>query len=250
MTGATLDYRDGVAALKGIIVSDDKRAGRRPGIVLFPDARGIGDHAIACAQRLAALGFVVLIADLYGDGTTARDIPQARELMGQLRADIPRWRARAEAARLALTQQGNVDAARIAAIGYCFGGTTALELARSGAVLSAVVSFHGGLASARPGDAGNIEAKVLVCHGAADTLVPMSQLAAFEEEMSRTSVDWQTHVYAGAKHGFTNPDADNAAVPELGYYAAADRRSWAAMLGLFEEVFGEGAWKTRTPIST
>jgi dienelactone hydrolase len=233
----TLDYRDGAATLKGVIIDDDRRAGRRPGIVLFPDARGIGDHAIACAERLAALGLVVLVADLYGDGATARDIPHARELMGQLRSDLLRWRARAEAARLALVQQSNVDAAKIAAIGYCFGGTTALELARSGASLSAVVTFHGGLAGERPEDARKIKAKVLVCHGAADTLVPMSQLAAFEEEMSRTSVDWRVHVYAGAKHGFTNPDADNAGVPELGYDAAADRQSWAAMLRLFEEVF-------------
>jgi dienelactone hydrolase len=235
---ATLDYRDGAAALKGIIISDDNRAGRRPGIVLFPDARGIGDHAIACAKRLAALGFVVLVADLYGDGATARDIPHARELMGRLRSDLTRWRARAEAARLALAQRSNVDAARIAAIGYCFGGTTALELARSGAALSAVVSFHGGLASAGPDDAHDIKAKVLVCHGAADTLVPMSQLAAFADEMRRTSVDWQVQVYGGAGHGFTNPEADGAGVPELAYHAAADRRSWAAMLELFDEVFG------------
>ena len=237
MSTATLNYRDGAAALKGILICDEKHTGQRPGIILFPDARGISDHAIACAKRLAALGFVVLVADLYGDGMTARDISHARELMGQLRSDLSRWRARAEAARLALVQQGNVDAARIAAIGYCFGGTTALELARTGAALGAVVSFHGGLASTRPEDARNIKAKVLVCHGVADTLVPMTQLTAFEEQMSRTGVDWQTHVYAGAKHGFTNPDADNASVPELGYDAAADRRSWAAMLGLFEEVF-------------
>lgn len=238
MRTASLDYRDGAVALKGIIICDDKRAGRRPGIVLFPDARGIGGHAIACAERLASLGFVVLVADLYGDGTTARDIPHARELMGQLRSDVTRWRARAEAARLALVRESGVDTARIAAIGYCFGGTTALELARSGTALGAVVSFHGGLASAQPEDAHNITAKVLVCHGAADTLVPMTQLAAFEEQMGRTHVDWQAHVYGGAGHGFSNPEADGAGVPELAYHPSADKRSWSAMLRLFEEVFG------------
>jgi dienelactone hydrolase len=134
-----------------------------------------------------------------------------------------------------LAQQNTVDTARIAAIGYCFGGTTALELGRSGAALNAIVSFHGGLASARPDDARNIKAKVLVCHGAADTLVPMAQLAAFEEEMGRTNVDWQVQVYGGAGHGFTNPEADGASVPELAYHAAADKRSWSAMLQLFEE---------------
>jgi dienelactone hydrolase len=238
MKGTTLDYRDGAVDLRGILVSDETRAGRRPGVVLFPDARGIGDHAVECAGRLAALGFVVLVADLYGGGVTARDIPHARELMGGLRSDVVRWRARAEAARHALAQQNNVDTARVAAIGYCFGGTTALELGRSGAALAAIVSFHGGLASARPEDARNIKAKVLVCHGAADTLVPMTQLAAFEAEMGRTDVDWQVHVYGGAGHGFTNPEADGAGVPELAYHPAADRRSWSAMLRLFEEVSG------------
>jgi dienelactone hydrolase len=238
MKRTTLDYRDGAVDLRGVLLSDELRTGRRPGVVLFPDARGIGAHAVECAARLAALGFVVLVADLYGGATTARDIPQARELMGGLRSDLGRWRARAEAARHALAQQNDVDAERMAAIGYCFGGTTALELGRSGAALNAIVSFHGGLASARPDDARNIRAKVLVCHGAADTLVPMTQLAAFEEEMGRTDVDWQVQVYGGAGHGFTNPEADGAGVPELAYHAAADKRSWRAMLRLFDEVFG------------
>ena len=238
MKRTTLDYRDGAVDLCGVLLRDEARTGRRPGIVLFPDARGIGDHAVECAGRLAALGFVVLVADLYGGATTARDIPQARELMGGLRSDVVRWRARAEAARHALAQQDDVDTARMAAIGYCFGGTTALELGRSGAALNAIVSFHGGLASARPDDARNIRAKVLVCHGAADMLVPMTQLAAFEEEMGRTNVDWQVQVYGGAGHGFTNPEADGAGVPELAYHAAADKRSWRAMLRLFDEVFG------------
>jgi dienelactone hydrolase len=239
MKRTTLNYRDGDVELKGILLSDDEaRGGQRPGVVLFPDARGIGDHALECAGRLAVLGFVVLVADLYGGGTTARDIPHARELMGQLRSDVVRWRARGEMARQALAQQGNVDTAKIAAIGYCFGGTTALELGRSGAALAAIVSFHGGLANARPEDTRNIKAKVLVCHGAADTLVSMTQLATFEEEMSRTNVDWQVHVYGGAGHGFTNPEADGAGVPELAYHPAADRRSWSAMLGLLDEAFG------------
>ena len=238
MKRTNLDYRDGAVDLRGVLLSDELRTGRRPGVVLFPDARGIGDHAVECAGRLAALGYVVLVADLYGGATTARDIPQARELMGGLRSDVRRWRARAEAARHALAQQNDVDTARMAAIGYCFGGTTALELGRSGAELRAIVSFHGGLASARPADARNIRAKVLVCHGAADTLVPMKQLAAFEEEMGRTDVDWQVHVYGGAGHGFTNPEADGAGVPELAYHPGADKRSWRAMLRLFDEVFG------------
>jgi dienelactone hydrolase len=238
MTRTILTYRDSVATLQGVLVSGDAAVTPGPGVVLFPDARGIGTHALACAERLVKLGVVVLVADLYGGGRTAPDVPQAIELMNGLRADTARWRERAEAARLALMQQSAVDTGKLAAIGYCFGGTTALELARTGADLAAVVSFHGGLTSERPEDAANINAKMLVCHGAADALVSLAQLASFEEIMSRTSVDWQVHVYGGAAHGFTNPELRDMELPNHAYHEAADRRSWAAMLGLFEDVFG------------
>lgn len=238
MTQTPLPYRDSTADLQGILVTDDATSGRRPGIVLFPDARGIGTHAIACAERLAGLGLAVLVADLYGGGRTAPDVPEAIKLMNELRADEERWRGRAQAAHRALSGHEAVDAMRLAAIGYCFGGTTALELAQTGATLAAAVSFHGGLTSLKPDRAVHIKAKVLVCHGAADALVTMAQLASFEEHMSRTSVDWQVNVYGGAAHGFTNPELVDAALPNHAYHAAADRRSWAAMLGLFEEVFG------------
>ncbi|MET4069438.1 dienelactone hydrolase [Bradyrhizobium sp. S3.2.6] len=238
MNKSTLEYRDSVAELRGVLVADGSPAAKRPGIILFPDARGIGTHATAQAEQLARLGFVVLVADLYGGGKTAPDVPQAIVLMNALRADTTRWRERADAARLALMQQTTVDAGKLAAIGYCFGGTTALELARTGADLAAVVSFHGGLASERPEDAANIKGSVLVCHGAADALVSPTQLASFEDIMSRTSVDWQVHVHGGAAHGFTNPELIDMGLPNHAYHEAADRRSWAAMLGLFEDVFG------------
>jgi dienelactone hydrolase len=237
MKRTTLPYRDSTADLQGILVSGDTASGRRPGIVLFPDARGIGTHAIACAERLARLGFVVLVADLYGGGRTAPDVPAAIDLMNALRADNARWRERAQAAHLALSRHDAVDATRLAAIGYCFGGTTALELAQTGAPLGAVVSFHGGLASVTPDGAANIKGTVLVCHGAADALVTMAQLACFEQHMGTTGVDWQVHVYGGAAHGFTNPELLHANLPNHAYHEAADRRSWAAMLDLFEDVF-------------
>lgn len=237
MNRTVFEYRDGAAELRGLLVTADAAAGKRPGVVLFPDARGIGTHSVACAERLAALGLVVLVADLYGDGRTAPDVPQAIELMNALRADTARWRARAEAARTALARHDTVDAAKLAAIGYCFGGTTALELARTGAELSAVVSFHGGFPNERPEDAANIKARVLVCHGAADTLVSLTQLANFERDMRQASVDWQVHVYGGAAHGFTNPELIGAGLSDLAYHEAADRRSWAAMLGLLEDAF-------------
>jgi len=242
MNRMTLDYSDGAAALKGLLFSDASQAGQRAGLVLFPDARGIGDHAIACAERLAELGFVVLVADLYGEGRKAVDVAQAREWMTELRSDIVRWRARAEAAREALARQQKVRSSEMAAIGYCFGGTTALELARSGAPLRAVVTFHGELASPRPEDARQIKAKVLVCHGAADKLVPLTQLAGFADAMGQTQVDWQVQIYGGAEHGFTNPEADAPDIPDHAYSPAANARSWRAMLDLFEEVFGVIRW--------
>jgi len=236
MNKTILKYRDSVTALQGLLVSTDA-AGKRPGVLLFPDARGIGTHSIACAERLAALGLVVLIADLYGEGKTAADVPQAIELMNGLRADTARWRERAEAARNALAQHQWVNGAKLAAIGYCFGGTTALELARTGAALSAVVSFHGGFPNQQPEDAANIKARVLVCHGAADALASLTQLANFARDMRQASVDWQVHLYGGAAHGFTNPELKGAAVPNHAYHEDADRRSWAAMLGLLEDAF-------------
>jgi dienelactone hydrolase len=234
MQTRALDYQDGTANLSGLLVHDDKPVSKRPGIVLFPDARGIGEHAIDCARRLAMLGFVTLVADLYGNGAQARDMAHAMELMGSLRSDVTRWRARAEAALGALSGEQTVDPAKLAAVGYCFGGTTALVLARGGAALVGIVSFHGGLSSPKPDDAGNIRGKVLICHGAMDPLVPLAQVAAFEEQMSKTNVDWQVCVYGGAMHAFTNPAAN---VAGMAYHAAADRRSWNAMLALFDEVF-------------
>jgi dienelactone hydrolase len=232
-----LDYRDGTVRLEGFLADDEKRAGMGPGIVVFPDARGLGEHAMERARRLAALGYTVLAADLYGDGVQAGDLAHALELMRGLRSDMMRWRARAGAALDALSRQEKVDRAKLAAIGYCFGGSTALELARSGAKLAGVVSFHGGLDSLQPDDARHIKAKILVCHGAMDPLVPPEQVAAFEAEMRKTDVDWQVHTYGGTVHAFTNPDAGSADLPAFAYNAAADRRSWSAMLGLFEEIF-------------
>jgi len=234
MHSRELNYQDGTLALSGLLVRDDQVGGVRPGIVLFPDARGLGEHAIDVARRLAMQGFVVLVADLYGNGTRARDMAHAMELMTQLRSDVTRWRGRAQAALEALSCEESVDRTRLAAIGYCFGGSTALELARSGADVAGIVSFHGGLSSPQPDDARNIRGKVLVCHGALDPLVPPAQVAAFEAQMSKTDVDWQLCVYGGALHAFTNPAAN---VEGMAYHAAADRRSWQVMLALFDEIF-------------
>jgi len=233
-----VEYDDAGRRCRGVVMRERSALERRPGVVLFPDARGLGETAKASARRLAEHGFVVLVADLYGQATYAAELPRALELMNALRADPVRWRGRAEAARAALDRLPTVAPTRLAAIGYCFGGTTALELGRSGAALAAIVSFHGGLASPRPQDASNIRARVLACHGAADPLVPPAQVAEFVSHMSQAPVDWQLHAYAGVMHSFTSPEVDAAGIPGHRYDAGADGRSWRAMLALFGEVFG------------
>ncbi len=236
MTHRTLEYRDGNVTLKGHL-AEVGGSEPRPGVVLFPEAFGIGEHVIERARRLAAIGYVALAADPYGDGAQASDLPRAIELMSAVRGSVDGWRARARAALEALTAQPGVDRGKIAAIGYCFGGSTALELGRSGAPLSAVVTFHAGLEAPRPEDARNIRARVLVCHGASDPLIPAEQVDAFQAQMRATQVDWQLHSYGGAVHSFTNPDAGALGNPAFAYHEAADRRSWSAMLALFEEAF-------------
>jgi dienelactone hydrolase len=231
-----LDYADGSLSCRGVLFHEVERAAKHPGVVLFPDARGIGETAKACATRLAGHGFTVLTADLYGNGAFAAEVSEAHTLMEALRSDVDAWRRRAKAALDALVAVSSIDG-RLAAIGYCFGGTTALELARSGAPLDAIVSFHGGLAAARPGDAANIQGKVLVCHGAADPLVPPQQVADFVAQMAKARVDWHFHAYAGVVHAFTNPDAGSVGSPAFAYDANADRHSWQAMMALFDDVF-------------
>jgi dienelactone hydrolase len=238
MASKTLDYRDGSVTCKGYLAYDEKRTGTRPGVVLFPEAFGIGEHVMERARKLAALGYVALAADPYGDAATARDLPHALELMNGVRTDYNKWRARARAALDALSADSHVDRGKLAAIGYCFGGSTALELGRSGAPLGAIVSFHGGLECPKPEDSVNIKAKVLVCTGADDPMVPTTHVAAFEEQMRKTKVDWQVHAYGGTVHSFTNPDANKLGNPALAYSPSADKRSWDSMIELFGEVFG------------
>ncbi|HEX7854629.1 MAG TPA: dienelactone hydrolase family protein [Sphingobium sp.] len=218
---------------------DDSIAGKRPGVLVFPEAFGLGDHALDRARRLAELGYAALACDLHGEGAEHSDIATVMELLGPLQADSDRSRARARGGLDALTARPEVDTARIAAIGYCFGGTMALELARSGAEIAGVVGFHCGLGTSRPDDAGCIKGKILVCIGADDPSVGADQRAAFEAEMGEAKVDWQLHVYGGVVHSFTSPAADQRGAPAFARYdIAADRRSWAAMQTLFEELFG------------
>ena len=236
MTTETLDYRHGSTHCRGYLATP-AGAGPRPGIVIFHEAPGLNEHVKRRATMLAELGFIALGADMYGGSTVAKDGDEAMRLMGTLRENTDLLRGRARAALDALAAQSGVDQKCLAATGYCFGGFTALELARSGAPLAGVVSFHGLLATQKPATPGAVKGKILVCTGSEDPLVPADQVVAFEREMSEAKVDWQVITYSGAKHAFTNPMADALNRPGFGYQEAADRRSWAAMRAHFAEIF-------------
>ncbi len=238
MKTQTLRYTDGKTKFIGHLASDDTRAGRRPGIVVFPEAFGLGDHARERAERLAQLGYVALAADINGEGAMIEDMAQLGPLIQSFYTDRSEWRARARAALDALLAQPQVDRARVAAIGYCFGGTTALELARTGATLAVIGTFHAGLIAELPEDRGRIRAKVLVCHGAEDPLVKKEAIDTLMAELRRDKADWQVVYYGNAVHSFTNPEANARQVPGLAYDKKADERSWAAMRHLFDESFG------------
>ena len=235
-----IDYHAGAVSLRGYLAYDDTLAAQRPGVLVFHEGLGLGDFAMARARRLAELGYVALAADMFGDRRQARNLQEVANLVGTLRNEPETLRQRGRAALATLAALPQVDAGRIAAIGFCFGGSVALELAREGADLKAAVSFHGVLTTRTPALPGKVRASVLVMTGADDPLAPPEQVAAFENEMRATEVrDWQVISYGNTLHGFTNPAADGTMMRTAVYSAQADRRSWASMRGLFEEVFGE-----------
>jgi dienelactone hydrolase len=238
MNTETLTYEaDGLRMISHLYY-DEGGGGPRPGVLVFPDAFGLGDHAKSRAERLAGLGYVALACDLHGEGRVLSDLGETMSLIEPLRAAPFRTRSRASAALDALRGRAEVDSSRIAAIGFCFGGTMALELARGGAALAGVVGFHSGLATASPDDAKNIRGKVLVCIGADDPGIPHEQRLAFEQEMREGGVDWQMNLYGGVVHSFTNPAADSRGMPQMARYdAKADARSWAEMRAFFDEIF-------------
>lgn len=230
MNERSIAYLDGDRALTGFLVWDDARGDRRPGILVAHGGAGLDAHARERATRLAELGFVAFACDLYGDGV-AGDRARVIARIGELMADPSRLCQVAAAGLGVLKSNPNVDPERIAAVGYCFGGMTVLELARSGAELAAAVSVHGTLKTTRPAQLATVKAKLLVCHGALDPHVPMTQVTAFGEEMTAAGVDWQVILYGGAVHGFTHQgDA---------YHAVADARSSQAIASFLAEVFGQ-----------
>ena len=232
----TLTYQaDGLTMRSQLFL--EPAAGPRAAVLVFPEAFGLGEHAISRAERLAALGYVALACDLHGEGHVEDDLDTAIGLLKPLFADPLKTRARARGGLDALLARPEADAARVAAIGFCFGGTMALELARDGAALRAVAGFHSGLGTALPAAAGTkVHPRVLVCIGADDPMIPAEQRAAFESEMRGADVDWQMHLYGNTVHSFTNQGAARRNMPDaIRYSPEADARSWASMQALFAE---------------
>jgi dienelactone hydrolase len=231
-----VDYRCEEANLRGYLAYENA-AGPRPGVLVFHEGLGLNEFAMERARRLAELGYVALAADMFGERRQGKNLQEIATLVGGLRAEPEKLRARGRAGLATLATLPQVDAGRCAAIGFCFGGSVVLELARAGADLKAVVSFHGVLATKLPAQSGQVKASVLVCTGAEDPLAPPDQVAAFEDEMRAAAVaDWQVISYGNTLHGFTNPAADGSMMRTAMYNEQADRRSWASMQSLFDEV--------------
>ncbi len=232
----TIEYKQGEALLEGYLAYDDSISGARPGVLVVHQWLGLTDYEKHRAEMLAQLGYVAFCADIYGKDSRPKDVSEAGPQAGKYKSDRALLRARVNAGLEQLKKSELVDPKRIAAIGYCFGGTTVIELARSGADIAGVVSFHGGLDSPTPADGKNIKCKVLALAGADDPFQKPEDLAAFENEMRDAKVDWQITFYGGAVHAFTqpNPGFVNAGAK---YNEKADRRSWQAMKDFFAEIF-------------
>ena len=233
----TIEYQQGDTTLEGVLVWDDAVRGQRPGVLVVHQWMGLTDYEKHRAEMLAQLGYVAFCADIYGKGVRPKNTAEAGALAGKYKSDRQLLRARVNAALTVLQTREFVDPRHLAAIGYCFGGTTILELARSGAHIAGVVSFHCGLDAPDPTDGKNIRCKVLICHGADDPFSSPQDIAALETEMRQGGVDWQLIKYGGAVHSFTQPNAGDDKSKGAAYNEKADKRSWAAMKEFFAEIF-------------
>jgi dienelactone hydrolase len=234
-----VEYKQGDAVLDGYIAYDPGVKERRPGIVVVHDWMGVGDYVKMRAEQLVKLGYVAFVADIYGKGVRPKDAQEASQTAGKFRADRALLRARARAAVEELKKHSAVDVNRIGAMGYCFGGGTVLELARSGEPLAGVISFHGTLDTPNPDDAKNIKGRILVLHGADDPFVQAKDVQAFQDEMRKANVDWEFVAYGGAVHAFTQKGAGNDPSKGAAYNKKADERSFEEMKRFWKDVFGK-----------
>jgi dienelactone hydrolase len=238
--GKEVIYTSGDTTLKGYIAYDDAIRRKRPGILVVHEWWGNNGYARERATMLAKLGYTALALDMYGEGKEARHPDEAAKFSNELAKNLPLAKARFESAMKLLQQQDSVDAKNIAALGYCFGGSVVLQMARLGKDLKGVASFHGSLATEKPAEPGKVRARIISFTGTEDPMIPTKQVAAFRQEMERAGVDYKAVTFAGVKHSFTNPAADEYGrkfnLP-LAYDVAADRASWDETKSFLADIF-------------
>ncbi len=234
----TITYQDGDVECHGYLAWDDDLEGKRPGVLVVHEWWGLNDYARERTEQLAELGYIAFAADIYGKGKTTTHPEDAGKMAGEVRANVDQWRSRAQAALDVLKSQPDCDTSKLAAIGYCFGGATALQLAYSGADLDAVVTFHGALPTPTAEEAEDIQAELLINHGADDTFISEEAVSAFKNALDKAGVTYEYIAYPGAVHSFTVPGADSVGIPGIKYNKEADEKSWQAMQELFKEKLG------------
>jgi dienelactone hydrolase len=225
--------------LKGYLAYDAAAAGKRPGVLVIHEWWGLDDYARKRARMLAELGYVAFCADMYGEGRTTEHPQEAGKFAGEVRNNLKTWQGRAQAALKTLRSQDQCDAKKVAAIGYCFGGATALQLAYTGADLAAVVTFHAALPVPTAEQAQAIKPRLLICHGGADAFIPEQSIKDLRAALDQAGVAYQFESYPGVVHSFTVPDVEKKGVQGLKYDAAADARSWRQMKEMFDRVFSK-----------
>jgi dienelactone hydrolase len=232
-----VSYQHEGLELEGYLAYDDSIEGKRPAVLVVHEWWGLNDYVRKRVAQLAAMGYVAFGLDMYGKGKVTKHPQQAAEWMKQVNSNIDLWQQRALAGLEVLKKEPKTDTARIAAIGYCFGGATVQQLAYSGARIKGVVSFHGSLLPPTEDQAKGAKAKILICHGASDPFMEEGAVQNYTSAMERSALDWQMIIYGAAKHSFTNPEADQVGMNALQYSKSADQRSWEHMKGFFDEIF-------------
>jgi dienelactone hydrolase len=231
-----IEYKDGDTVLTGLLAWDDAATGDRPGVLVVHEWWGLNDYAKSRAEQLAAEGYVAFALDMYGDGKVTDHPQQAGAWMEEITGNIETWTRRAQLGLDVLESQDQVADGALAAIGYCFGGATVMQMAYAGADVKAVASFHGSLPPA-PESVTAIAPRVFVAHGRDDAFIPQERVLAFQDGLDRVKATWDMTIYSGTRHGFTNPGADAYGIENIQYNERADKDSWAAMLTMFEGVF-------------
>lgn len=232
-----VSYTHEDAKLTGHLYWDDSIQGKRPGVLVIHEWWGLNDYAKKRAKMLAELGYVAFAADMYGDNKVTTKPSQAKEWMQEITADVEGWRERAILGLEQLKKSGMVKESDLAAIGYCFGGATVLQMSYANAPVKGVVSFHGALPAAPEEVKNKIGPQILVLHGQADSFIAPEVVTNFRNKLDEAGAHWEMNTYGGARHGFTNPDAGKFGIKNLEYNKTADQRSWARMQSFFKEIF-------------